>query len=363
MFFKIFYKKYLIYRCYFDYDKSVIHYNDLITNLSSSITNSKESIEINKNISKLKEKITIYNNFINTYNSLLDLYNLLSKSNNTEDSEILNDLKKEVDELNDSLIQEEFNLLFTNDDKSNVFLELQSGAGGVDAQDFTELLLLMYIRWANSKKYQVEIISETKADIAGIKSASIKIIGKNAYGYLKHEQGIHRLVRQSPFNSAGKRHTSFASITVYREIENTQENIVINPSDLKIDTFKASGSGGQHVNTTDSAIRITHIPTGTVVQSQVDRSQHRNKDIALKMLKSKLHDIKIQEQKNKEKEIHNSKSTIDFGYQIRSYILHPYKLVKDLRTNTQTSAANDVLDGKIDIFLTSMIYYSNNIIT
>ena len=212
------------------------------------------------------------------------------------------------------------------------------------------MLQRMYVRWADRKKFKVSLLQESKGEEAGIKSSTIKIIGDYTYGWLKRENGIHRLVRISPFDSNKKRHTSFASVWVYPEI-NKKIEIEINESDLRIDTYRSSGAGGQHVNTTDSAVRITHIPTKIVVQCQSDRSQHKNKSNALSMLKSKLYELKIQKRKENENKIHSIKNDIGWGNQIRSYVLHPYKLIKDLRTNYETSNATDVLDGKIDRFL------------
>ena len=212
------------------------------------------------------------------------------------------------------------------------------------------MLQRMYVRWADRKKFKVSLLQESKGEEAGIKSSTIKIIGDYTYGWLKRESGIHRLVRISPFDSNKKRHTSFASVWVYPEI-NEKIEIEINESDLRIDTYRSSGAGGQHVNTTDSAVRITHIPTNIVVQCQSDRSQHKNKSNALTMLKSKLYELEIKKRKETESKIHNIKNDIGWGNQIRSYVLHPYKLVKDLRTNYETSNAVDVLDGKIDRFL------------
>ena len=212
------------------------------------------------------------------------------------------------------------------------------------------MLQRMYVRWADRKKFKVSLLQESKGEEAGIKSSTIKIIGDYTYGWLKRESGIHRLVRISPFDSNKKRHTSFASVWVYPEI-NEKIEIEINESDLRIDTYRSSGAGGQHVNTTDSAVRITHIPTKIVVQCQSDRSQHKNKSSALTMLKSKLYELKIQKRKENENKIHSIKNDIGWGNQIRSYVLHPYKLIKDLRTNYETSNATDVLDGKIDRFL------------
>ena len=235
-------------------------------------------------------------------------------------------------------------------DPNNIFLEIHAGAGGTESQDWAEMLVRMYIRWAEKKEAKVLLLQETRGEEAGIKSATIKIEREYAYGWLKRESGIHRLVRISPFDSNKRRHTSFASVWVYPEIDNKIE-IEINESDLRIDTYRASGAGGQHVNTTDSAVRIKHIPTQIVVQCQNDRSQHKNKAYAMNMLKSRIYEFEIQKRKEKEDVVNNQKKQIGWGSQIRSYVLHPYKLIKDLRTNYESSNINDILDGDIDAFL------------
>ena len=235
-------------------------------------------------------------------------------------------------------------------DQNNSFLEIHAGAGGTESQDWAEMLQRMYVRWAESKEFDISLLQESKGEEAGIKSSTLKISGDYVYGRLKRESGIHRLVRISPFDSNKRRHTSFASVWVYPEIDDKVE-IEINESDLRIDTYRASGAGGQHVNKTDSAVRITHIPTHIVVQCQSGRSQHKNKSDAMAMLKSRLYELELQKRKESENKINSEKKNIGWGNQIRSYVLHPYKLIKDLRTNFETSNASDVLDGKIDKFL------------
>ena len=235
-------------------------------------------------------------------------------------------------------------------DKNNSFIEIHAGAGGTESQDWAQMLQRMYVRWAESKKFDIALLQESKGEEAGIKSSTLRISGDYAYGWLKRESGIHRLVRISPFDSNKRRHTSFASIWIYPEVDEKIE-IDINDTDLRIDTYRASGAGGQHVNKTDSAVRITHLPTSIVVQCQNDRSQHKNKSNAMAMLKSRLYELELQNRKNKEMKINSEKKDIGWGNQIRSYVLHPYKLIKDLRTNCETSNVNEVLDGKIDKFL------------
>ena len=235
-------------------------------------------------------------------------------------------------------------------DSNNIFLEIHAGAGGTESQDWAEMLLRMYIRWAEKQDAKVILFQETRGEEAGIKSTTIKIEKNYAYGWLKRESGIHRLVRISPFDSNKRRHTSFASVWIYPEIDDKIE-IEIKESDLRIDTYRASGAGGQHVNTTDSAVRIKHLPTDIVVQCQNDRSQHKNKAYAMNMLKSRIYAFEIQKRKEKENVVNDQKKQIGWGSQIRSYVLHPYKLIKDLRTSHESSKVNDVLDGEIDSFL------------
>ena len=254
------------------------------------------------------------------------------------------------DILKDSINIRYLNLMNGEADTNNAFIEIHPGAGGTESQDWAEMLQRMYIRWAEDKNYKVTLLQETKGEEAGIKSSTIKISGEYIYGWLKKESGIHRLVRISPFDSNKRRHTSFASIWVYPEIDD-KINIEINESDLRIDTYRASGAGGQHVNTTDSAVRITHKPSGIVVQCQSDRSQHKNKSNAMAMLKSRIYETELNKKKNEENKSNSEKKEIGWGNQIRSYVLHPYKMIKDLRTNHETSNVNSVLDGKIDQFL------------
>ena len=235
-------------------------------------------------------------------------------------------------------------------DQNNSFLEIHAGAGGTESQDWAEMLQRMYVRWAESKEFDISLLQESKGEEAGIKSSTLKISGDYVYGRLKRESGIHRLVRISPFDSNKRRHTSFASIWVYPEIDDKVE-IEINEGDLRIDTYRASGAGGQHINKTDSAVRITHIPTHIVVQCQSGRSQHKNKSNAITMLKSRLYELELQKRKEEENKINSEKKDIGWGNQIRSYVLHPYKLIKDLRTNYESSNVSDVLDGNIDKFL------------
>ncbi len=239
-------------------------------------------------------------------------------------------------------------------DGNNAFVEVHAGAGGTESQDWAEMLLRMYTRWAEAHDHGVEWIEESAGEEAGIKSATVKVKGRNAYGWLKTESGVHRLVRISPYDSNARRHTSFASVGVYPEIDDTIQ-VEIEDKDLRIDTYRASGAGGQHVNRTDSAVRITHEPTGIVVQCQNDRSQHKNKAAAMNMLRARLYELELQKRDAERQALHDSKSDIGWGHQIRSYVLHPYQMVKDLRTNTETSNAQGVLDGDLDTFMAAAL--------
>ncbi len=239
-------------------------------------------------------------------------------------------------------------------DANDTFLEIHAGAGGTESQDWAEMLQRMYTRWAERRGYKVEMVDYHAGEQAGIKSCTLLIKGENAYGYAKTESGVHRLVRISPYDSSARRHTSFSSVWVYPVIDDTFE-IDINPSDLKIDTYRASGAGGQHVNTTNSAVRITHQPSGIVVASQIDRSQHKNRDIAMGMLKARLFEAEMRRREETASAEHASKSDIGWGHQIRSYVLQPYQLVKDLRTGVTSPTPGDVLDGELDPFMAAAL--------
>ncbi len=240
----------------------------------------------------------------------------------------------------------------------NCYIEIHAGAGGTESQDWAEMLRRMYMKWAGNKNYKNTLISEHKGEEAGIKSSTIKIEGDYVYGLLKLESGIHRLVRISPFDSGARRHTSFASVWVYPVIENNIK-VEILEKDLRIDTYRSSGAGGQHVNTTDSAVRITHLPTKIVVQCQNERSQHKNKETCMNMLKARLYEHEIKKKEKEEKNIEDSKSDIGWGHQIRSYVLHPYRMVKDNRTSYESSSPEKILDGDLDGFIESSLYNLN----
>ena len=299
-------------------------------------------------LKNLEKKIRDFDTIKDNLQYIEDLFKIAVSENNEEYfDQLLPETIKLLDISNKSRLE---NLMSESADSNNIFLEIHAGAGGTESQDWAEMLTRMYIRWAEKKEAKVLLLQETRGEEAGIKSITIKIEKDYAYGWLKRESGIHRLVRISPFDSNKRRHTSFASVWVYPEIDNKIE-IEINESDLKIDTYRASGAGGQHVNTTDSAVRIKHIPTDIVVQCQNDRSQHKNKAYAMNMLKSRIYEFEIQKRKEKENVLNDQKKQIGWGSQIRSYILHPYKLIKDLRTSHESSNINDILDGEIDDFL------------
>lgn len=249
----------------------------------------------------------------------------------------------------------EFQTLLSGEaDANDAFLEVHAGAGGTEAQDWAQMLLRMYMRWAEHRNYKVEWIEESLGEEAGIKSATIRIKGENAYGWLKTEAGVHRLVRISPYDSNARRHTSFASVWIYPVVDDKIE-IEIEEKDVRVDTYRASGAGGQHINKTDSAIRLTHIPTGIVVQCQSDRSQHKNRASAWTMLRARLYEAELQKREAETQALHDAKTDIGWGHQIRSYVLQPYQMVKDLRTGTETSNTQAVLDGDLDAFMAAAL--------
>lgn len=296
----------------------------------------------------LKDKIDFYND-INRRTE--DLEALIELANEEDEASIVDDINKDLKGLTKDINNLRISTILTGEyDDNNAILAIHSGAGGLEAQDWAEMLLRMYKRWCEKKQYSTDTLDIIPDKEGGIKSATLLIKGPNAYGYLKAEKGVHRLVRISPFDSSGRRHTSFASIDVFPELDDDIE-IDIAPSDLKIDTYRAGGAGGQHVNTTDSAVRITHIPTGIVTQCQNERSQHSNKATAMRMLKGKLIELKEMEHKEKIEDLQGKYNEISWGSQIRSYVLHPYNMVKDHRTNAEMGNVNAVMDGDIDLFI------------
>ena len=271
------------------------------------------------------------------------------------DDDLYSELKKTLKKLSQSIKSLEANCYLSGDaDKFDCYLEVHAGAGGTESQDWADMIRKMYLKWSEKTDRSCELINESKGEEAGIKSSTIKISGLNSFGYLKNESGVHRLVRISPFDSNQRRHTSFASVWVYPVIDDKIE-IEIVEKDLRIDTYRSSGAGGQHVNTTDSAVRITHLPTKIVVQCQNERSQHKNKDTAMKMLKSRLYELEIQKREESSKTAEESKTDIGWGHQIRSYVLQPYQLVKDNRTGVENTSPDNVLNGEIDEFLESAL--------
>ena len=308
-----------------------------------------------KNAQNVMKEIKLKENMINLVNKINqdyhDLKDLIELAENENDSDLIKELDSSLDNLIIKSSKYKIETMFSNqNDFSNCFLEIHAGAGGTEAQDWALVLQRMYFRWAEKKGFKVKIIEESPGDEAGIKSSTLMFAGDYANGWTRTETGVHRLVRISPFDSSSRRHTSFASVWVYPETSE-EIDIVIDDKDLKIDTYRASGAGGQHVNKTDSAIRITHLPTKIIVQCQSDRSQHRNKTQALSMLKAKLYELELKKREEENQLLSSSKNEIGWGSQIRSYVLHPYNLVKDLRTNIETGNTVAVLDGELDQFI------------
>ena len=301
-------------------------YEDLINSFEQSIKKLKDLDDL-KELANEEENLSVQKEI---FNSIIDLRNLVKK----------NEIKCFLSEEADSL---------------DCYIEIHAGAGGTESQDWANMLRRMYLKWSDSKNFKSNLISEHKGDEAGIKSSTIKLEGDYVFGWLKKESGIHRLVRISPFDSGARRHTSFASIWVYPVVDENI-NVEINDKDLRIDTYRSSGAGGQHVNTTDSAVRITHLPSKIVVQCQNERSQHKNKETCMNMLKARLYDFELKKKEEKNLSDVSSKSEIGWGHQIRSYVLQPYRLVKDNRTNFENTSPEKVLDGEIDEFLEQSLY-------
>tara|TARA_Y100000022_G_scaffold197759_1_gene206872 strand:+ start:84 stop:1064 length:981 start_codon:yes stop_codon:yes gene_type:complete len=307
----------------------------------------------------LKEKkffedlINSLNYSINQLKDLNDLYELAVNENNID---IQNEVSQSISELRTLAKKNEIKCFLSNEvDSLDSYIEIHAGAGGTESQDWADMLRRMYLKWSDSKNHKYQIVSEHRGDEAGIKSTIIKIEGDYIFGWLKKESGIHRLVRISPFDSGARRHTSFASVWVYPVVDENI-NIEILEKDLRIDTYRSSGAGGQHVNTTDSAVRITHIPSKIVVQCQNERSQHKNKETCMNMLRARLYDFEMKKKEQQNQSAEASKSEIGWGHQIRSYVLQPYRLVKDNRTNHESTSPDKVLDGEIDEFLEKSLY-------
>ena len=277
-----------------------------------------------------------------------DLFNLASQE---KDKDTIEDCILKINEIFEIIKKNEINCFLSGEnDDLNVYIEIHAGAGGTESQDWADMLRRMYMKWFDKKKYNYQIISEHKGEEAGIKSSTIKVEGDYLYGLMRAESGVHRLVRISPYDSGARRHTSFASVWVYPAVEDDIQ-IKIDDKDLRIDTYRSSGAGGQHVNTTDSAVRITHLPTKIVVQCQNERSQHKNKETCFKMLRARLYEYELQKREEKNQKVLNTKTDIGWGHQIRSYVLQPYQLVKDLRNKTENTNPQDVLDGNLDQFI------------
>ena len=343
----------------------VIHFDlpkitDAIERLNAK-TEDPEFWSDQQSAQKVLKELKILRQKKNTYDGLKDdLEDIHLMFELVEAGETVDELPGAIDALEKGLNKFKLDTLLSGEyDSNNAIISLHPGAGGTESQDWAEMLLRMYTRWAEQKGYKVKTLDLQPGDVAGIKSATLLIEGINAYGYLKSERGVHRLVRISPFDASGRRHTSFASLDVIPEVDDSVE-LEINPDDLRIDTYRSSGAGGQHVNKTSSAIRITHIPTGVVVQCQNERSQHQNREVAMNMLKGKLLEILEQEQQEKLDDIKGDYSQIAWGSQIRSYVFHPYNLVKDHRTGVEVGNIQSVMDGNLDEFMNAYLQANAN---
>ncbi len=336
-------------RGYLDYDSKAERLEEVMRELESpEVWNEPERAQA---LGKERSALELVVDTINSLEQgLEDVEGLLELAIEAEDEETFDEAGSELEALEGKLSTLEFRRMFSGEqDPSDAYIDLQAGSGGTEAQDWCSMLLRMYLRWAEAKGFKTELIEVSDGDVAGLKSATVKVTGEYAYGWLRTETGVHRLVRKSPFDSGGRRHTSFASAFIYPEIDDSIE-IDINPADLRIDVYRASGAGGQHVNRTESAVRITHLPTNIVVQCQNDRSQHKNKDQAMKQLKAKLYEYELQKQNAEKQAAEDAKSDIGWGSQIRSYVLDDSR-IKDLRTGVENRNTQAVLDGDLDRFI------------
>ena len=339
---------------FFDYDNAKLRLEELSAiTADPDLWNEREkALALTSEKNTLEDNLTYYEDLLASIQNAEEMVELAELE---EDEAMLSELYAHLTELKQEAKTREISTLLSGEfDKNDAYLEVHAGSGGTEAQDWAEMLLRMYSRWAEKHKYKLAYVEETEGEVAGVKSATLKISGLNAYGWLKGETGVHRLVRISPFDSNARRHTSFASITVYPVVDDTI-NIEINPADIKMDTYRSSGAGGQHINKTESAVRLTHIPSGVVVSCQTERSQFANRDLAMNMLKAKLYEIEQRKKEAAAEQKWEEQGDNGWGYQIRSYVLQPYKMIKDLRTNVETSDDKAVLDGEIDLFLTAYL--------
>ncbi len=333
----------------FDYDQKADQLKTVARELEDPAVwdNAERAQELGRERRSLENVVLTLNR---VGDSLRDTGELFAMAREEDDDETLNAVAADIDGIEKEVSGLEFRRMFNNPaDPLNCFVDIQAGAGGTEAQDWAAMLLRMYLRYAERKGYAVEVLEESEGEVAGIKTASIKISGEYAYGMLRSETGIHRLVRKSPFDSNARRHTSFCSVSAYPEIDDSFE-VEINPAELRIDTYRASGAGGQHINKTDSAVRITHLPTNIVVQCQNDRSQHRNRAEAMAMLKSRIYEAEMRKRQTEQQKLEDAKSDIGWGHQIRSYVLDQSR-IKDLRTNVEVGNTQGVLDGDLDQFI------------
>lgn len=310
--------------------------------------NPDEAQKIAQEVTRLKDSIAQYQDMVSRHSDMAILWQLGMEE---QDESVYPEIAQALTSLERDMERLELTLMLSGEyDANNAILTLHAGAGGTEAQDWAQMLLRMYVRWAEKNNYKVETMDFLAGDEAGVKSVTIMVAGPNAYGYLKAEKGVHRLVRISPFDASGRRHTSFAAVDVMPEIDDSVE-IDINPADLRVDTFRASGAGGQHINKTDSAVRMTHLPTGIVVQCQSERSQIQNREQCLRLLRARLFELERQKQEEKKAELGGEYQAIEWGSQIRSYVFHPYNLVKDHRTAAETGNVQAVMAGEIDLFI------------